>query len=55
MTGIMTGITTGVATGVNLVFTTVEFRLLRLLTGVSTHLHQTYSRAGMLVLNIPLH
>ena len=49
MTGIMNGITTGVAAGVKLVFTTVE------LDCVSTHLHQTYSRAGMLVLNIPLH
>ena len=59
MTGIMTGITTsmmtGVAADVKPGFHYRRVRLLRLLSGVSTHLHQTYSRAGMLVLIIPLH
>ena len=53
VTGIITGIMAGVRTGVSLVFTTVEFDCYVLWTGVSTHLSQTYSRAGMLVL--PLH
>ena len=54
MTGIMTGIMTGVAAGVNLVSTTVELDCYAH-TGVSTHLLQTYSRTGMLVLILPLH
>ena len=54
LTGIMTGITTGVTADITLVFTAVELDCYAFfLAGVSTHPHQTYSRAGILVLIYP--